>query len=131
MRGRPKGSAGKKQRKWTVEEKLEIVKKHVAEHISYFSLRDIYQVNPGQIHAWVKRYLENGEEGLKPKDNKRNIMAHLYRKKSLTELEELELENFKLKLEVERLKKGYTVKGVGSNKEYVPTSKMNIKSSKN
>lgn len=131
MRGRPKGSSGKKQRKWTVEEKLEIVKKHVEEHISYFSLRDIYQVNPGQIHAWVKRYLENGEEGLKPKDNKRNIMAHLYRKKSLTELEELELENFKLKLEVERLKKGYTVKGVGSNKEYVPTSKMNIKSSKN
>ena len=131
MRGRPKGSTGKKQRKWTVEEKLEIVKKHVDEHISYFSLRDIYQVNPGQIHAWVKRYLESGEEGLKPKDNKRNIMAHLYRKKSLTELEALELENFKLKLEVERLKKGYTVKGVGSNKEYVPTSKMNIKSSKN
>lgn len=131
MRGRPKGSTGKKQRKWTMEEKLEIVKKHVEEHISFFSLRDIYQVNPGQIHAWVKRYLENGEEGLKPKDNKRNIMAHLYRKKSLTELEELELENFKLKLEVERLKKGYTVKGVGSKKEYVPTSKMNIKSSKN
>ena len=131
MRGRPKGSTGTKQRKWTIEEKLEIVKKHVDEHISFFSLRDIYQVNPGLIHAWVKSYLENGEEGLKPKDNKRNLMSNLYNKKSLTELEALELENFKLKLLVERLKKGYTVKGVGSNKEYVPTSKMNIKSSKN
>ena len=131
MRGRPKGSTGTKQRKWTIEDKLEIVKKHVDEHISFFSLRDIYQVNPGLIHTWVKKYLENGEEGLKPKENKRNIMAHLYRKKSLTEREALELENFKLKLEVERLKKGYTVKGVGLNKEYVPTSKMNIKSFKN
>lgn len=131
MRGRPKGSTGTKQRKWTIKEKIEIVKKHVDEHISFFSLRDIYQVNPGLIHTWVKKYLENGEEGLKPKENKRNIMAHLYRKKSLTEREALELENFKLKLEVERLKKGYTVKGVGLNKEYVPTSKMNIKSFKN
>ena len=131
MRGRPKGSIGKKQRKWTVEEKLEIVKKHIDEHISYSSLSDTYEVNRGLIHAWVKSYLENGEEGLKPKDNKRNLMSNLYNKKSLTELEALELENFKLKLLVERLKKGYTVKGVGSNKEYVPTSKMNIKSSKN
>ena len=131
MRGRPKGSTGIKLRKWTIEEKLEIVKKHVNEHNSYSFLRDIYQVNPGLIHVWVKRYLENGEEGLKPKDNKRNLMSNLYNKKSLTELEALELENFKLKLLVERLKKGYTVKGVGSNKEYVPTSKMNIKSFKN
>ena len=59
MRGRPKGSTGTKQRKWTIEEKLEIVKKHVDEHISFFSLRDIYQVNPGLIHTWVKKYLEN------------------------------------------------------------------------
>ena len=131
MRGRPKGSSGIKLRKRTREEKREIIKKHVDEHISYSSLSDTYEVNPGLIHVWVKRYLENGEEGLKPKDNKRNLMSNLYNKKSLTELEALELENFKLKLLVERLKKGYTVKGVGSNKEYVPTSKMNIKSSKN
>jgi transposase-like protein len=131
MRGRPKGSSGIKLRKWTIEEKLEIIKKHVDEHISYSSLSDTYEVNRGLIHAWVKSYLENGEKGLKPKENKRNLMANLYNKKSLTDLEALELENFKLKLEVERLKKGYTVKGVGSNKEYVPTSKMNIKSFKN
>ena len=38
MRGRPKGSSGIKLRKWTIEEKLEIIKKHVDEHISYSSL---------------------------------------------------------------------------------------------
>ncbi len=129
--GRPKGSTGKKLHKWTVEEKLEIVNKHLIDHMSYEQIKINYQVGLAQIHNWVKQYHENGEEGLLPKENKRNIMAHLYRKKNLNKLEKLELENFKLKLEVERLKKGYTVKGVGSNKEYVPTSKTNIKSSKN
>lgn len=129
--GRPKGSTGIKMRKWSVEEKLKMVRLHLDDHQSLKSLEKEFQVNRGVIHAWVKRYLDNGEEGLKPKENKRNIMVHLYRKKSLTKLEKLELENFKLKLENERLKKGYTVKGVGSNKEYVPISKTNIKSSKN
>lgn len=129
--GRPKGSTGIKYRKWSVEEKLKMVRLHLDDHQSLRSIEKEFQFNRGVIHAWVKRYLDNGEEGLKPKENKRNIMVHLYQKKSLTKLEKLELENFKLKLENERLKKGYTVKGVGSNKEYVPISKTNIKSSKN
>ncbi len=131
MRGRPKGSTETKFHKWTFEEKLEIVNKHLIDHMSYEQIKINYQVGLAQIHNWVKQYLETGEDGLLPKENKRNSMTHLYRKKNLNKLEKLELENFKLKLEVERLKKGYTVKGVGSNKEYVPTSKMNIKSSKN
>ena len=54
-------------------------------------------------------------------------MISLYRKKQLTEDETLRLENFRLKIENARLKKGYIVKGVGSKKEYIPTSKMNTK----
>ncbi len=37
----------------------------------------------------------------------------------MSELEQVKLENLALRVEVERLKKGYTVKGVGSKKVYV------------
>ena len=41
-------------------------------------------------------------------------MSSLMNKKNLTDIEKLELENMKLRIENERLKKGYLVKGDGS-----------------
>ena len=58
---------------------------------------------------------------------KGNPYAALHTSKSLTEVERLKLENMKLKIENERLKKGYLVKGVGANKEFVTTSEKNMK----
>ena len=49
------------------------------------------------------------------------------RRKSLTSLEKLEYENMKLRIENERLKKGYMVKGVGANKEFVTFKDKNMK----
>ena len=43
-------------------------------------------------------------------------------------MERLELENLKLRIENERLKKGYTVEGVGANKEFVISYDKNTKS---
>lgn len=129
--GIPKGSIRKPQRKWTIDKKLRIVKLYLEEHRSYRSLEAEYRLNRGVIHSWVKRFIESGEDGLAEKVYQRNRMISLFNKKSLTDEETLRLENFKLKVENERLKKGYQVKGVGSNKEYVPTSKTNIKSSGN
>ena len=40
------------------------------------------------------------------------------------------LENLKLRIENERLKKGYQVKGGGANKEYVTLNDVNTKSLK-
>ncbi|PKM64418.1 MAG: hypothetical protein CVU96_02890 [Firmicutes bacterium HGW-Firmicutes-20] len=127
--GRSKGSTGIPRRKWSIDEKLRIVKLYLDEHRSYQSLETEYRLNRGVIHSWVKRFIENGEDGLAEKVYQRNRMISLFSKKSLTDEETLRLENFKLKVENERLKKGYQVKGVGSSKEYVPTSKTNIKSS--
>lgn len=104
------------------------MEKHLKEHISYSILRDLYQVNKGLIHAWVKRYLESGEEGLDRKVRKHHPEIGLYNRKDLSETERLQLENLKLRIENERLKKGYIVKGVGSKKVYIPISKMNTKS---
>jgi transposase-like protein len=127
--GRPKGSIGRLCRKWTANEKLEIVTLHLEKHRSYRSLEAEYRLNRGVISHWVKRYIEFGLDGFNTKKSQRNKMVSLYRKKLLTEDETLRLENFKLKVENERLKKGYIVKGVGSKKVYVPISKTNIKSS--
>ncbi|PKM75720.1 MAG: hypothetical protein CVU90_16195 [Firmicutes bacterium HGW-Firmicutes-15] len=127
--GRSKGSTGIPRRKWSIDEKLRIVKLYLDEHRSYQSLETEYRLNRGVIHSWVKRFIENGEDGLAEKVYQRNRMISLFSNKSLTDEETLRLENFKLKVENERLKKGYQVKGVGSSKEYVPTSKTNIKSS--
>ena len=41
-------------------------------------------------------------------------MSSLMKRKNLTEMEKLKLENMKLRIENERLKKGYLVKGDGS-----------------
>ena len=42
-------------------------------------------------------------------------------------IEELQLEIMKKDIEIARLKKGYTVKGVGAEKEFVTTFNKNIK----
>lgn len=79
---------------------------------------------------WVHKYEKDGIEGLKSKTGKcgsGNPYAALYRKKNLTEIEQLKLELVKKEVECERLKKGYSVKGVGRRKEYVTINKKNSK----
>lgn len=123
--GRPKGG---KNRKYTVEEKIYYVKLHLEEHKSIHEIERETGVANGLICKWTKQYLEDGEEGLKPKQKKGNPITALHTSKSLSETERLKLENMKLKIENERLKKGYTVKGVGADKEFVIISEKNMKS---
>ena len=61
------------------------------------------------IANWCKAYRENGIDGLRPK--KKGNPFNILFSKSLTNEQRLELENLKLKIENERLKKGYLVKG--------------------
>ena len=84
------------------------------------------------FRRWIKKYKENGIEGLKSKTGKCSKKGNTGRpKKEVTREEELERENTKLKIEIARLKKGYYVKGVGQRKEYVSINNKSIKSSKN
>ena len=53
-------------------------------------------------------------EGLKNKRKPGNPLAKYSSRKKLTEIEQLQYENMKLRIENERLKKGYLVKGDGS-----------------
>ena len=73
---------------------------------------------------------ENGINGLESKKKPGNPLAKYSAKKELTEKEKLEYEIMKLKIENERLKKGYLVKGSGSRKEFVTGSGRSFRSSK-
>jgi len=58
---------GQKKRKWTVEQKLKIIHKHLDEHISVRTLAKEYETDSGMICRWTKEYLADGEAGLRPK----------------------------------------------------------------
>lgn len=116
-------------RKWSKEEKLEIVQIHLEKHIPIREIEQRYGVSHSLVSTWVKKYLEEGEEALEP--HKGNPYAALHRSKSLSEIERLRLIVAKQEVEIARLKKGYCVEGVGANKVYVTGSEKTMKSSKN
>ena len=121
---------GQKKKNWTPEQKLEIVKRHLDEHISVRSLEKEYGAEHSMICRWVKEYISGGETGLEPKLRPGNRFAALHRSKNLTELERLRLLVAKQEIEIARLKKGYWVEGAGANREYVTGQDVSTKSSK-
>jgi transposase-like protein len=121
--GRAKGG---RNRTYTFEEKLAIVKRSLTEHMSSNEIAKATGIHDSLIRTWVIHYLKGGEEGLKPK--KRGHPSSGLQRQTLSEVEQLKQENFNLKVENERLKKGYIVKGVGSKKVYVTLSGKIIKS---
>lgn len=124
--GRPKGTKAIK-RYWTKEEKLKAVKRVLDNHETAEYVRKNININAGLLHAWIQKYLKDGENGLENKIKPGNHLAKYQKRKNLTELEELQYELMKLKVENERLKKGYTVEGVGQEKKFIDLLSKNMK----
>ena len=122
------GKKGTPHRKWSKEEKLRFIRLHLDEHISITEIERKYGVGHSLVSAWVKRYLEDGEEALEPKNG--NPYAALHTSKSLGEVDRLRLIIARQEVEIARLKKGYWVEGVGANKEYVTGKGKTTKLSK-
>lgn len=122
--GRPKGG---KNRTWSKEEKLRIVKRNLIDLIGQNVLAKEEGISRGMLWKWIDAYLEHGEAGLEPKARRGNPFAALHISKNLSELDRLRLENAKQKVEIERLKKGYMVKGAGAEKEFVTSFDPNMK----
>ena len=122
---------GQKRRVWTPVQKLEIVHKHLDEHMSVKKIAKEYNVDTGMICRWTKEFLEGGDAAFEPKPRPGNRFAALHRSKNLSEVERLRLLVAKQEIEIARLKKGYWVEGVGANKVYVTGRDVNMKSSKN
>lgn len=111
-KGRPKGG---KNKYWTAGEKYKIIKPILDYELTSGEVTRRTGVNNGMLSTWVRKYKENGLEGLKSKIKPGNPLAKIYSKKNFDNREEeLEYENMKLRIENERLKKGYLVKGDGS-----------------
>lgn len=124
---RPKGT---KNRKYTYEFKVSVMHDYFDNYLSQPEVCRKYSISSGTFSVWKRNY-ENGilKEGRIHRRG--NRFSALHTSKSLTKEQRLELENLKLRIENERLKKGYLVKGGGANKEYVSISEKNTKSLKN
>ena len=106
---RPKGG---KNREWSKEAKYAIIIQIINGEKSSCDLKRELGISGGMIRGWVKRYNEGGIEALENQRKPGNPLAKYSRRKELTEIEQLEYENMLLRIENERLKKGYTEEDV-------------------
>ena len=123
------GKKGTPHRKFSKEEKMKYVRLHLDEHVALMQIEREYGIRNTLVSEWVRRYLQDGEEALEPRNG--NPYAALHRSKNLSEVERLRLLVVKQEVEIARLKKGYWVEGVGADREYVTGSGKTMKFSKN
>ena len=122
------GKKGMSHTHYSLEFKLEIVNKVLQQHQSSRQIAYEIGIDDSLIRRWVRAYNKDGVEGLKEKhSHKGNRFAALHTSKSLSKEDRLELTIEKLKVENERLKKGYIVKGVGASKAFVTLKELNSK----
>lgn len=110
-KGRPRGGTNKY---WRAEEKYEVIKPIIEFEKSSSQVTKETGISNGMLSTWVKKYNESGLNGLENKKKPGNPICKYSNKKNLTEIEKLQYENMKLRIENERLKKGYLMKGDGS-----------------
>ena len=113
------GRINGKNRKRTPEEKEIIIKDYIS-GTGIMEIERKYNISDSSFYKWKKQYDENGLDGLKDcyiTTNNKNKGLHLRKPKN--KIEELEIELMKKDIEIARLKKGYNVKGVGQEKEFV------------
>lgn len=122
--GRPMGGINKK---WTNEDRKRVVSLYLNHHLSMYQISNEQGIPIGTVKGWIARFYKYGEHGLVNKKKKGNLFSALHTSKSLTEVDRLKLELLKRDVEIERLKKGYQVKGVGANKEFVTLKDKSFK----
>ena len=102
----------RKNKEWSKEEKYYYVQMVVNGNTSISQIHKDYGLSKGMLFRWVERYNEEGIDGLQNKRKPGNPLVKYSKRKELTEIEQLEYENMLLRIENERLKKGYTEKDV-------------------
>lgn len=122
--GRTKGGTN---RYWSKDDKLKAVQRVLKNHETAEDVRKELNINSGLLHAWIKKYLKDGEKGLENKKKPGNPLAKYQQRKNLTNMEQLEYENMKLRIENERLKKGYMVEGDGQVVIFNGSKNKNLK----
>lgn len=95
-----------KSRKTTYEERIEIVV-YCLEHEKNYKLTAVqYGVNYAQVYKWVKKYKENGEDGLLDKRGRTKLESEMTKEEKLKyQLKKSEAKNAYLEMENKALKK--------------------------
>lgn len=99
---------------WSKEEKKKFVDMVINDGFSTHEVEKKFDLSYGIVSKWVRSYISGGVDALENKNKPGNPLAKYSKKKELTELEKLQYENIKLRIENERLKKGYLVEGDGT-----------------
>ena len=118
-----------KNRNRTPEEKVAIIKDYL-NGTGIMEIERKYNISDSSFYKWKEQYDKNGIDGLKSQTGKhcsKSVYKGLHLRKPKNKIEELELELMKKDIEIARLKKGYSVKGVGQEKEFVTTFNKNTK----
>lgn len=102
----------RKNREWSKEEKYKFVYMVISGEKSTTALGKEFNISQSMISKWVRRYNEGGIEALENQRKPGNPLAKYSSRKELTPIEQLEYENMLLRIENERLKKGYTEEDV-------------------
>ena len=100
-------------RYWSKEDKLKLINE-VLEGKSSQEVARENDISGGLLRNWIIKYNNYGIESLENKKKPGNPLSKYSNKKNLTDIEKLQYENMKLRIENERLKKGCLVKGDGS-----------------
>ena len=123
--GRPKGSKST-YKFYTADEKFKIIEPIINSEISLTQHSNNLKMSSGLLTKWVHQYYNGGIEALENKRKPGNHLAKYSSRKELSDIEKLEYENLLLRIENERLKKGYTSKEADLAKQ----KKSNKKNSK-
>jgi transposase-like protein len=112
----------------TPEEKEAIVLEYLNGKAGTREVSADYGISRSVLIKWIKKYRESGIEGLKSGTGKQTKPNAGKYNRYPSEVEKLKREILKKEIEIERLKKGYLVKGGGDQKEYVTTFDVNTRS---
>lgn len=122
--GRPFGT---KNIMRSAEEKEKMILKYLNSKQTMTAIANEYDVTLRLFRKWVRKYEAEGFKGLKSKTGQNYPTNFGKHNRNPSEIEKLKQELLKKEIEIERLKKGYQVKGVGVKKEYVTTFDTNMK----
>ena len=122
--GRPKGTSNIMR---TAEEKEKILNEHFINFKSLKQISEEYNVDLSLLKRWRKKYQKDGINGLVSNTGKHDSPIRGKYNRNPSEIDKLKYELLQKEIELMRLKKGYQVKGVGHQKEYVTTFDVNTK----
>ena len=96
-------------RYWSKEDKEKIINEVLLNCKSTEQVAKEYDISGGMLRGWIIKYNKEGLGALENKKKPGNPLCKYSNKKNLTDIEKLQYENMKLRIENERLKKGYLV----------------------